>query len=211
MAENHRHRAPSSRSVNSYWPGPERHPDSAADLRLRIISGKGMTFACSDNSSNFAPTHRAPRQRGGDPHSSRRRQSPIRQTPIRQFPTPLWYRRSMNRKREFLPSTFRIPIDTVSAQGTAGRIQSSTDLESIEPKATAGFSPPLCPLGHSGKKATSCETAGYRTTGILRSAGLDSGKGGAAVKAASSYCATRATAATGSIVTGIIPARLMSS
>ena len=80
-------------------------PDSAADLRLRIISGKGMTFACSDNSSNFAPTHRAPRQRGGDPHSSRRRQSPIRQTPIRQSPTPLWYRRSMNRKREFLPST----------------------------------------------------------------------------------------------------------
>jgi hypothetical protein len=117
----------------------------------------------------------------------------------------------MNRKREFLPSTFRIPIDTVGAQGTAGRIQSSTDLESIEPKATAGFSPPLCPLGHSGRKATGCETAGYRSTEILRSAGLDSGKGGAAVQAASSYCAARATAATGSIVTGMIPACLMSS
>src|ERR1700730_12926950 len=77
MAENQRHRAASSRSVNSYWPGPERHPDSAADLRRRIISGKGMTLACSKHSFNVAPTHRAPRYRGGDPHSSRRRQSPI--------------------------------------------------------------------------------------------------------------------------------------
>src|SRR5260370_37445385 len=77
----------------------------------------------------------------------------------------------MNRKREFLPSTFRIPIDTVGAQGTAGRIQSSADLESIEPKATTGFSPPLRPLGNSGKQATSRDTPGYQTTGIPRSSG----------------------------------------
>src|SRR5260370_30309713 len=84
----------------------------------------------------------------------------------------------MNRKRELLPSTFRIPIDTVGAQGTSERIQSSTDLESIEPKATAGFLPPLCPLGNSGKKATSCETRGYRTAGIRRLAGPDCGDEG---------------------------------
>src|SRR5438477_13097588 len=101
----------------------------------------------------------------------------------------------MNRKREFLPSTFRIPIDTVGARGTAGRIQSSTDLESIEPKATAGFSLSLCPLGHSGKKATGCETAGYRTSGIPRPAGSIQEMGrGAAVQAASDYCMARATA-----------------
>jgi hypothetical protein len=41
--------------------------------------------------------------------------------------------------------------------------------------------------------------------------GLIRKKGGAAVKAASSYCVARANAATGSIVTGMIPARLMSS
>src|SRR5437763_17176859 len=115
----------------------------------------------------------------------------------------------MNRKREFLPSTFRIPIDTVGAQGTAGRIQSSTDLESIEPKATAGFSLSLCPLGHSGKKATGCETAGYKTCGIPRPVGSIQEMRGAAVPAAFDYCVARATAATGSIDTGMIPARFM--
>src|SRR5438874_8997155 len=98
----------------------------------------------------------------------------------------------MNRKREFLPSTFRIPIDTVGAQGTAGRIQSSTDLESIEAKATPGFSLSLCTLGHSGKKATSCETAGYKTSGIPRTAGSIQEMGRrAAVQAASDYCVAR--------------------
>ena len=118
----------------------------------------------------------------------------------------------MNRKREFLPSTFRIPIDTVGAQGTAERIQWSADLESIEPTTLSGFSPPLCPLGHSGKKATSCETGGYQAGRYRVIAGtLTCGEKNAALKAAPSYCAARATAATGSIDTGMIPAVFMSS
>src|SRR5438552_2402347 len=110
-------------------------------------------------------------EKAGDPHSlsPSADASPAVSRPALVAPN------RMNRRREFLPSTLRIPIDTVGAQGTAGRIQSSADLESIEPKATPGFSPSLCPLGNSGKKATGCETAGYRTTGIPRRAGRECG------------------------------------
>src|SRR5260221_13654373 len=50
IAENQRHRAASSFSVNSYSPGPGRNPPSAAALRARAVSGKGMTFVASDTS-----------------------------------------------------------------------------------------------------------------------------------------------------------------
>jgi hypothetical protein len=54
IAENQRHNAASSASVNSYLPGPEALPISA-DLLLRNISGKGMTFVLSDSSSTAPP------------------------------------------------------------------------------------------------------------------------------------------------------------
>ncbi len=131
--------------------------------------------------------------------------------PTRQSPTPLWYRRPMNRKREFLPSTFRIAIDTVGAQGTAETIQSSADSESIEPTTLSGFSPPLCPLGHSGKKATSCETGGYEPAGIARSGASLFAEKERGPEGRVGYCVARATATTGSIDTGMIPAVFMSS
>src|SRR5712671_5104138 len=53
IAENQRHSAASSASVNSYLPGPEALPISA-DL-LRNISGKGTTFVLSDSSSTAPP------------------------------------------------------------------------------------------------------------------------------------------------------------
>src|SRR5207244_10712742 len=54
IAENQRHNAASSASVNSYLPGPEALPISA-DLLLRNISGKGTTFVLSDSSSTAPP------------------------------------------------------------------------------------------------------------------------------------------------------------
>src|SRR5437016_12515580 len=55
IAENQRHRAASSFSVNSYTPGPERIPPSAAALRVRTISGKGMILVASDTSPPIEP------------------------------------------------------------------------------------------------------------------------------------------------------------
>src|SRR2546421_5996652 len=74
IAENQRHNAASSASVNSYLPGPEALPISA-DLLLRNISGKGMTFVLSDSSST-APPLVEPANAAGWPPSSRRRQTP---------------------------------------------------------------------------------------------------------------------------------------
>src|ERR1043165_3147909 len=54
IAENHRHSASSSRSVNSYRAGPETLPASAAGL-LRTLSGKATTFVLSNNSSTAPP------------------------------------------------------------------------------------------------------------------------------------------------------------
>src|SRR3984893_5360008 len=54
IAENQRHNAASSPSVNSYRPGPEARPISV-DLPLRNVSGKGTTFVLSDSSSTSPP------------------------------------------------------------------------------------------------------------------------------------------------------------
>src|SRR5947207_12236403 len=58
IAENQRHSAASSLSLNSYWPGPEALPISTdlfrADL-FRNVSGKGTTFVLSNSSSTFPP------------------------------------------------------------------------------------------------------------------------------------------------------------
>src|SRR5438105_2687570 len=77
IAENQRHSAASSLSVNSYWLGPEPPPISAdlfrADL-LRNVSGKGTTFVLSDSSSTFPPLVE-PAMLREMPPSSRRRQT----------------------------------------------------------------------------------------------------------------------------------------
>src|SRR3954468_5755716 len=55
MAENQRHSAASSSSLNSYCRRGVQDPVSAADFIVRIISGKGITFAVSNTSSTLPP------------------------------------------------------------------------------------------------------------------------------------------------------------
>src|SRR6202521_4542489 len=77
IAENQRHRAASSFSENSYSPGPERDPPSTAALRVRTISGNGMTFVVSDTSPPIKP-----RARRGS-HFAHSRQTPAEPPPPR--------------------------------------------------------------------------------------------------------------------------------
>src|SRR6266481_6128619 len=55
MAENHRHSAANSPSVNSYLVGARSNAGSASGGTPRTVSGKGTILVCSDTSSRSPP------------------------------------------------------------------------------------------------------------------------------------------------------------
>ena len=68
MAENHRHSAANSPSVNSYLVGARSNAGSVSGGTPRTVSGKGTILVCSDTSSRSPPIIGPHRQRPQSPN-----------------------------------------------------------------------------------------------------------------------------------------------
>ena len=68
MAENHRHSAANSPSVNSYSVGARSNAGSASGGTPRTVNGKGTILVCSDTSSRSPPIIGPHRQRPQSPN-----------------------------------------------------------------------------------------------------------------------------------------------
>src|SRR3954451_6110625 len=116
---------------------------------VRIISGKGITFAVSNTSSTSPPIVQ-PASRRACTQVSYSWQTPTKRPPclaVTVIPA--------NRKSELLTTTFPIPIDTVRRQRTTRRIQSSADFLSIEGRRRARLLIPVVPFGQQWQKGDS--------------------------------------------------------
>ncbi len=82
---------------------------------------------------------------------------------------PFRYRK-VNRKGEFLPTTYRFEIDTARGPNSIQRILFGSRFESIEPRDAARFFSRVWLRGHSGKKATVVKLRVW----VLRTAGTRS-------------------------------------
>src|SRR5437660_8125222 len=127
MAENHRHSAANSPSVNSYLVGARSNAESASGGTPRTVSGKGTILVCSDTSSRSPPIIGPHRQRPQSPN-------PTLACAV-DFGAPLPMPRRGTRERRTFANYLSIR-DRYNAQAKfILRILSGANAKSIEPTA----------------------------------------------------------------------------
>src|SRR5439155_6272107 len=104
MAENHRHSAANSLSVNSYLVGARLNVGSASGGAPRTVSGKGTILVSSDTSSRSPPII--------GPHRPRPQSPNPRLACAVDFDAHHRCRAAAGGKRVLLPTTYRSGIDT---------------------------------------------------------------------------------------------------
>src|SRR5215475_11477221 len=150
MAENHRHSAANSPSVNSYLVGARSNAGSVSGGTPRTVSGKSTILVCSDTSSRSPPIIGPHRQRPQSPNP----------TPACAVDFGARYRLPRCGTREGRLFVNYLSIrDRYSAPAKfILRILSRAYAKSIEPTADIRLFCQPCLIGNSGRKATICRT-----------------------------------------------------